>query len=287
VTAAAFAEAVSGAEQAAAFLLERVQRARGRLWDEGLRAGVVEEAFDDGSGDGFGPALTTLVRRRIRGVSLAVVRALVGWHRGRRPVDVLGEIPRAHEVLARQARGRRCVSLIDDACAAAHGDPRHPDGLSFLLHDLEHLEKFVDPAHHRGQVGFFRAVARALDDPSFRALEADFDATWAADRDYVISDMNGSAIFLFSVLKMKVNMATRRHLARQGGYPPPTSGPLTPHERTFVAPALSVLVHAMGLPPTAAAAAMLVSTRRDHVDAAGALLRGFEALAESEPDESS
>jgi NAD(P)-dependent dehydrogenase (short-subunit alcohol dehydrogenase family) len=45
------------------------------------------------------------------------------------------------------------VCLLDDAAALAHGDPRHPNGLSFALHDLCHLEKFVDPEHHRGQVG--------------------------------------------------------------------------------------------------------------------------------------
>jgi DNA-binding transcriptional LysR family regulator len=122
-------EELTGAEQTAAFMLERVQRARGKLWDEGARKKVPE-------GDGpepSGPALRTFARRRIRGVSEPVVRGLLAWDRGLRPVDLLEEIPTAAEVLARQACGRRCVSLIDDARAAAHGDPRHQDGLAFVV----------------------------------------------------------------------------------------------------------------------------------------------------------
>jgi hypothetical protein len=75
-------------------------------------------------------------------------------------------------VLALQARGRRCVCLLDDAAALAHGDPRHRDGLAFALHDLCHLEKFVAPEHHAGQVGFFRLVERALETPAMAASTA-------------------------------------------------------------------------------------------------------------------
>jgi hypothetical protein len=265
----------NAAERAAAFLLERVQRARGRLWDEGRRARPLAPA---GWPPPAGPALATFAQRRVRGVSEPVVRGLLAWERGLRPVDLLEEIPTAHEVLSRQARGRRCVSLLDDARAAAHGDPRHQDGLSFVLHDLEHLEKFVDPAHHRGQVGFFRAVERAFADPAFCALEGRFDATWRADRNYVISDMNGSAIFLFSVLKMKVNMAVRRRLALETGRPASHAGALTPEERAALHPALEILIQALSLPPSATQAALLVSARRDHPEAATDLLQAFESL---------
>ena len=205
--------AVSDAERTAAFLLERVRRSRGRLWNEGRRQGMALAAPPSG------PALACLAERRIRGVSERVVRGLLAWDQGLRPVDLLDVVPCAHEILARQARGRRCVSLLEDEAAAAHGDPRHPDGLRFVLHDLEHLEKFVEPAHHLGQIGFFRAVLRAFSDPGFVRVQSDFDPMWRSDRDYVIADMNGSAIFLFAVLKMKVNMAIRRRLALVSGRP--------------------------------------------------------------------
>jgi hypothetical protein len=264
------------AETTAAFLLERVRAARGSLWDEG-RARVTAEA------EPSGPALRTFAARRVRGVPEDVARGLLAWDRGARPVDLLFDIPTAHGVLARQARGRRCVCLIDDAAARAHGDPRHPDGLAFALHDLCHLEKFVAPEHHAGQVGFFRATERALDAPAVRALDAELDDTWRAERDYVIADMNGSAVFLFAALKMKLNMAVRRRLARATGRPAPTSGPLNDAERAAVEPALEVLFEAMGLPATLREGARAVSTRRDRPADAQALLAHFEGLSRQNP----
>jgi hypothetical protein len=92
--------------------------------------------------------------------------------------------------------------------------------------------------------------------------------------------MNGSAIFLFSVLKMKVNMAVRRREAPATGHLPPTSGPLTPAERAALHPALTTLITALGLPPPAAQAALEVSTRRDHPHSATTLLQAFETLGQ-------
>ena len=110
------------------------------------------------------------------GIPEVVQSGLLAWARGGRPALLVSRIPTAREILRRQCQGQRFVSLIDDEVARAHGDPRHADGLAFALHDLCHLEKFVVPAHHRGQVGFFRAVDRALDDPGLAALEGGFDA---------------------------------------------------------------------------------------------------------------
>jgi hypothetical protein len=271
---------VTGAETTAAFLLERVRAARGALWDEG-RGRVPAPAPPSG------PALRTFVERRVRGVPEAVVRGLLAWDRGERPVDVLSEVPAARHVLALQARGRRCVCLVDDAAALAHGDPRHPDGLTFALHDLCHLEKFVAPEHHAGQVGFFRLVERALDTPAMLAVERDFDDTWRADRDYVIADMNGSAVFLFAALKMKLNMAVRRRLQRQRGgdagvrsnVANVAGGRLDAAERAAVEPALDVLLRAMALPDDIRDAARVVSARRDRPGDARRLLDHFEVVS--------
>ena len=263
---------MADAEQAAAFVIDRVRAARGSLWDEG-------PSRITALGSPSGPALSVFARRRVRGVPEAVARGLLAWDQGHRPADLLFVVPTARQVLARQAAGRRCVCLLDDASALAHGDPRHPDGLTFVLHDLCHLEKFVEPEHHAGQVGFFRCVARALTRAPMADLEETFDDTWRADRDYVISDMNGSAIFLFSALKMKVNMAVRRALARTRGWPAPTGGRLNDQERAAVSPALDVLFEAMDLPADLRAGAAAVSTRRDHPAEARRLLTFFEALS--------
>ena len=246
------------AETTAAFLLARVRAARGALWDEG-RARVQPPAPPSG------PALQTFAERRVRGMPQDVVRGLFAWDHGERPVDLLFDVPPARQVLALQARGRRCVCLLEDAAALAHGDPRHPDGWAFALHDLCHLEKFVAPEHHAGQVGFFRIVERALDAPAMIALDGALDDAWRADRDYVIADMNGSAVFLFAALKVKLEMAARRCLAA------PRSPPAEP--------ALDVLLRAMGLPDDVQDAGRAVSRRRDRPAAARRLLDHFEAAA--------
>ena len=259
------------AEHAASFLLARARATRGRLWDEGARPG---ERFQPA-----GDALAVFATRRVRGVSPIVADALLAWSRGERPVDLVFEVLPPREVLRRQAAGRRCVALLDDAAALAHGDPRHPDGLSFALHDLHHLEKFVEPQHHRGQVGFFRAVDRALSDTEVAALELTFDEIWSSERDYVLADMNGSAVFLFSVLKMRLAMAVRRRLARSCGMPVPTEGRLDDDERAALQPVLSAWFMGMGLPPALRTEAFAVSARRDHPAHARRLLEHFESEA--------
>ncbi len=279
-----------GAERAAAFLLARVRAQRGRLWDEGARAGAPLPA------SAAGGALQIFATRRVRGVSPVVADALLAWARGQRPVELVSQILSPRALLRRQAQGRRCVALVDDEAARAHGDPRHPDGLSFALHDLRHLEKFVAPEHHRGQVGFFRAVDGALATAEVAALEATFDATWGAERDYVIADMNGSAVFLFSVLKMRLAMAVRRRLAaaqacaapapRAAPAPcatpdarvAPSTGGLTPLEHAALLPVLEVWFAGMGLPSALRSEALAVSARRDHPAHARRLLDHFEQV---------
>ena len=244
---------LTDAETTAAFLLERIRAARGSLWDEGL--GRVSPPARPS-----GPALRTFAERRVRGVPEAVVRGLFAWDRGERPVDLLSDVPTASQVLALQAGGRRCVCIVDDAAALAHGDPRHPDGLSFALHDLCHLEKFVAPEHHAGQVGFFRIVARALETSRMIALDRELDDAWRTDRDYVIADMNGSAVFLFAALKVKLAMAARRR-------------------GSAAEPAVDLLLRAMDLPDDVRQAAHAVSRRRDRPAAARRLLDHFERAA--------
>jgi hypothetical protein len=243
---------VTDAETTAAFLLARVRAARGAAWDEG-RGRVAAP------GTPSGPALRTFAERRVRGVPEAVVRGLFAWDRGERPVDVLFEVPPARRVLALQARGRRCVCLVGDAAALAHGDPRHPNGLTFALHDLCHLEKFVAPEHHAGQVGFFRVVERALETPAMVAVDRELDDQWRAERDYVIADMNGSAVFLLAALKMRLALAARRRGSDA--------------EAT-----VDVLLGALGLPDDLRDAARAVRRLRDRPDEARRVLAWFEGV---------
>jgi hypothetical protein len=134
------------------------------------------------------------------------------------------------------------------------------NGLAFALHDLCHLEKFVAPEHHAGQVGFFRLVERALETPALAALDRELDDVWRADRDYVLADMNGSAVFLLAALKMRLTLAVRR----RGG---------------DAEAAVDVLLRAMGLPDDVREAAVAVRRDRDRAGEARRVLGWFEGIA--------
>ena len=249
------------AEIACAYVADRVKRAAGRKWLQGRWAPPLACRADTVNARLF-------AEHRLYRIERVVATALVSWADGARPVDLLFHVPSARDVLAMQAKGRRCVSLLDEGI-----DPSpHADGLAFSVHDLCHLEKFVDPAHHVAQVGFFSALNRALDTRVWRELEAGFDALWFRDRDSVAADMNGSPIFLFAALKMKLKMAVRRQVGRA------SSGPLDAGETRAFDAALSAMLDAFDLRDDARDAAAVVSTRRDAPGPAERLVAYFEAI---------
>ena len=57
------------------------------------------------------------------------------------------------------------------------------------------------------------------------------DETFVADRQRLAADVNGSAVYLFALLKMKLKMAARRRYARTAGIAARTAGPLDAAER--------------------------------------------------------
>jgi hypothetical protein len=209
-------------------------------------------------------------------VSKPVARALVAWGNGF-PVELLTEVPSALALLRLQAEGRRCVSLLPHGVDTAP----HADAFAFAVHDLCHLDKFIDAEHHRGQVGFFACLHRAVLEPGWAAFEAGFDATFTRDWHHVAADMNGSAVFLFAALKMKLKMAARRRVAPLEGGRPDQGGPLTTNEARSYATFLEDLLHLLRLHGDVADAARRTSTRRDDPAAALTLLRYFEELGEA------
>ena len=156
------------------------------------------------------------------------------------------------------------MSLLEDDARAAP----HANGLAFALHDLCHLEKFVDPETHAAQVGFFAMLDRAIDGAAWRALVRDFDAAWDADVTHVVADMNGSPVFLLAALKMKLKMASRRAYARSRGEAPRAEGPLDEGEARRYAEALAAMLDAFALPSDVRDAAESVTTQRDQKTAA-------------------
>jgi hypothetical protein len=265
---AAFDEGrIEDAELAAAYLLTRARAQDPFRWKQGeLRPPLA-------TADDVPPLVHFFATTRVRGMVQPVAAGLVAWAMGRREVALRFDVPDPRELLALQARGARCVSLLERSV-----DPSpHASGLAFATHDLCHLEKFYDPEHRTGQVGFFALVHAAFTAPGWASVEADLDETWRRDRDAVVADMNGSAVFLFAALKMKLKMAARRKVARDAGRSPSVGGPLDAEEAATFDALLDRFFDVAGMPRALWDAARAVNTRRDAEDAATRILAYFES----------
>lgn len=263
---------VTSAERAADYLLVHARRVSGVK----LRQGTWDGAFADDAarvGSLVGDersALKFLTRYRVRRVPWRAVRGLFAWVSGS-SVELREDVPKADEVLSLQAIGRRCVSLLPDGVSP---EP-HASGLDFLIHDLCHLDKFVDPEHHDEQVGFFATLRELFADSRFRALEAELDETFVEDRNRLAADVNGSAVYLFALLKMKLKMAARRRYARLTSVPARVSGPLVAGEKDVFDELEGVLYEALGFDAELRSAASATSARRDEHDAAARIAGEF------------
>jgi hypothetical protein len=273
---------IAAAERAAAYLVEHARSAssaklRQGAWD-GAFAG---EAARMGSLVGeTHPALAFLTQHRVRRVPRRAMSGLFAWARGF-SVELREDVPRPDEVLALQAKGRRCASLLPDGVSPVP----HASGLDFLIHDLCHLDKFVDPEHHEEQVGFFATLEKLYAEPKFHELEATLDQTFTDDRERLGADVNGSAVYLFALLKMKLKMAARRRYARGAGIAARTFGPLDAAERAVFDELEGALYDCLELDAELRGAARATSARRDDVEAAACVAaefrrRGRAVLAE-------
>lgn len=232
------------AVRACAFVAAHAKEKTPHRWLQGARTPAFSCSIDD-------DAVRLFAERRVRCVSDPAARALVEAAHGRRPVHVMERAPAPGDLLAMQARGERCVSLL--------AKDLHDDPLAFALHDLCHLEKFVDEATYAGQVGFFAALHRARLDERFARL----DDAWKKDFEHVACDMNGSPVFLFAALKMKLKMAARRETARARGTEPRCGGPLDEDEARTFAALQAELFEALELPERGRLAGDAVSAKRD------------------------
>jgi hypothetical protein len=263
---------LADAERAAGYLLERARRSSGaKLCQGGWDGAFVARAERMRSLLGENHrSLEFLTKQRVRRVPWRAVAGLFAWASGFE-VELREDVPHADEVLALQATGRRCVSLLPEGVSP---EP-HASGLDFLIHDLCHLDKFADPAHHDEQVGFFSSLESLRENPAFRALESTLDATFVDDRNRLAADVNGSAVYLFALLKMKLKMAARRRTARLAGVAARTSGPLDVCERAVFDELESALYVCLGLDAELESAARATSARRDDTVAAERIAAEF------------
>ncbi|HEY6556456.1 MAG TPA: hypothetical protein VI072_04255 [Polyangiaceae bacterium] len=216
------------------------------------------------------PSLRVVAEYHVRGVPESAVQGLRFWVSGF-PVIVLGEVPSPEHVLSLQARGRRCVTLLDRSLPAGP----YQDPLAFALHDLRHLAKFAAPDHYFEQIGFFATLERARSTTAWCSFEARLDAIWRSDRDRVLADMNGSSVFLFAALKMKLKMAARRALANTEHRRAAEGGPLSREEERFFCGLQQEFLDALGFTGELRSAAVATSTRRDDPERAALLAQSF------------
>lgn len=131
----------------------------------------------------------------LQSTPLSVNRALLKWSDGNYGLELMFRIPSSREVLNQQKVGRRCVTtLIDQRISRYILGER--DSLSFTMHDLIHADHFF---HHnecfKGQLAFY-----GLLDRTFAYFDLSNEA-FAAEFEYLISDMNAYAIHLLKCLK--------------------------------------------------------------------------------------
>ncbi len=254
-------------ERVCSFVLERVKSTAGVRWLQGRARPPIPCAHPS-------PAVRLFAEHRLHRIEAGVARGLVAIAEGERDIDVLTYVPRPAEVLSLQARGRRCVSLLEDGSSTKP----HESPLAFALHDLCHLEKFVDPEHHQGQVGFFARLDAATKSAAWSSFDGELDDLWRSEFEHVACDMNGSVVFLVAALKMKLKMAVRRKLgsafarSRDGDHstqaPGRHSGPLDARELRAYDEALETLLDLLAMNGSVRDAARRISTKRDARDAA-------------------
>jgi hypothetical protein len=228
------------AERLTRFVIERLYQQHGVRWLQRKRPTPLPNRAKS-------PLAETLAQYQLFAVAEPPSTALLGWLNGERPAFLLRHAPSEREILAIQAKGARYVSLLRDDEAG----PLHKDALGFALHDLCHLEKFVDPAHYHGQVAFFRRCERVLAEPRWQALVEGFDDVWQHGFHRVISDMNGSAVFLWAALKANLRGAVLR-LHRDKS---------EDAQQKLVAEAEAMLIACMGFEGELAVAAQAIHSR--------------------------
>lgn len=244
---------ISDAELVACYLSRWVQQKKG------------SRAFQGKWGQDFrstyrGEYLSLLSQNRLWKAEKEAISALLGWSEKRRPGVLYFRKLTNREVLDLQAKGYRCVSLIeDDIDCGMFEDP-----YDFTRHDLCHLEKFYAKDVYFGQVGFCHVMTMALSTQAWQQLETGFDSQWETDRDYVFSDMNGSVVFLLSMLKMKIKMAVRRARQRELVQSHEISGALSIEELERYSTKEELLFQALGLPNEMNQAASVITTTREH-----------------------
>lgn len=189
----------SPALEAAFYVIDNLRDRYGKKW-LGSRHPGVERPSEIIRENLWRTPLKLLGTYQLKGVRQDAHQGLLGWLEGRYPLELFYEIPSPREMLKCQCQGHRIVSLVPTpppGIEKPYG--RHAGPLEFLLHDLEHGQKyFGDPVIARGQQVFFRHLQRTLS--VWNSLCTEFQP-FIHDLNYLMSDMNSHPVHLMKYMK--------------------------------------------------------------------------------------
>lgn len=210
----------------ARYVLENLGRRHGAQWlgaskaknyvPAGTSPGVLKELRSweipvDGKTakrlEGFSNLPEVLRQFSLKGVRQDSQLGLLGFIDRSFALDLRFDIPTPKEMLDHQCEGRRYVTLLLDPSDQSRQIGRFNGAYEFVMHDLEHANKFFgDSFSHRGQVRFFNNLRAFL--PQLEPWMK--DPLFGKDMDYLKSDMNSHPVHLFKYLKAIVLTSSLR-----------------------------------------------------------------------------
>ncbi|CAE8614152.1 unnamed protein product [Polarella glacialis] len=149
-----------------------------------------------------------------------VSSCLYNFYLGKRPLKLFWRVPSPEEVLEMQAEGQRCVSALisKKALQSVYG---HRDCLEMMLHDLKHMENFVQDGSYWQQVGFFQFLRTTCLPVHRERWAPSYGQRWRLSWNYIASDMNAFSSHLLLTFKAQLMVAVARATLRDAGVLPP------------------------------------------------------------------
>lgn len=158
----------------------------------------------------LGPVREIFSERSLRGVPQAVNKMILNWIDGNANLILLEHVPTPKEVLAQQKQGKRCVTMMTALSGLSKNVLGERDALGFLIHDLQHAERFF--AHHdtqKGQIGFYHFIGELFELDEVRKMMKQ-DTQFCEEFEYAMSDMNAYCVHLLKYLTSAFREASKR-----------------------------------------------------------------------------
>lgn len=173
-----------------------------------------------------------------RSIPLAVPKSIICWRDHIYPLDLLVTLPLPEEVLAMQAQGRRCISMLIEKEQILNFVEEGRDVLGFIVHDLIHADHFfADPEKARAQIEFCKRLREIASFSSIQQM-LEKDESFRREFHYLMSDMNSVPLHLLKTLKAILLGFYKRqlHLEMADSLPPAVEDSFTHFFKDILAP---------------------------------------------------